>query len=126
MDEQFGSVEHLAESAAESPAGRGEGASADHPEHEAVGLGSDPATDLETEVEPESEPRPEPRPEAELRTGDQRVDDVLDSLTPLDELSVDEHLPIFEQAHEALRSALDAQPTPDPEAQPPSDASEDD
>jgi hypothetical protein len=43
----------------------------------------------------------------ELRTGDSRVDAVLDSLHGLDERPVGEHAAVFERAHENLRAALD-------------------
>ena len=45
-----------------------------------------------------------------LRTGNPRVDAVLDSLEQLAEESPDEHVPVFERAHEELRRALDALP----------------
>jgi hypothetical protein len=48
-------------------------------------------------------------PGAHPRTGDPRVDAVLDSLEALDDRPVSEHAAIFEGAHEALRSALEPQ-----------------
>lgn len=39
-------------------------------------------------------------------TGDPGVDAVLSTLDRLEQLSVEEHLPLFEEAHEALRRAL--------------------
>ena len=42
-------------------------------------------------------------------TGNPAVDDVLELLGDLDELPVDEHVAVFETAHEKLRGALDAQ-----------------
>jgi hypothetical protein len=42
-----------------------------------------------------------------LRTGVQEVDAVLDSVADLDGTPVDEHVGVFEQAHERLRGALD-------------------
>lgn len=39
-------------------------------------------------------------------TGDPGVDSVVSTLDRLDQLSVEEHLPLFEEAHEALRRAL--------------------
>jgi hypothetical protein len=42
-----------------------------------------------------------------LRTGDPRVDGVLESLTDLDDLPVGEHAAVFEGAHERLRAALE-------------------
>ncbi len=41
------------------------------------------------------------------RTGNPAVDDVLTSLDGLADLPVDEHVAVFERAHEQLRSALD-------------------
>jgi hypothetical protein len=45
-----------------------------------------------------------------VRSGVPAVDQVLDEVDRLDELPLDEHLPAFERAHDALRSALDAEP----------------
>jgi hypothetical protein len=42
-----------------------------------------------------------------LRTGDPRVDGVLESLADLDDLPVGEHAALFEGAHERLRAALE-------------------
>ncbi len=54
------------------------------------------------EVEVEA---PEP-----THTGVPAVDDVLAEVDRLDDAPLEEHLPAFEKAHEALRSALDADP----------------
>jgi len=43
-----------------------------------------------------------------VRTGDEAVDAVLDELGDLDGTPVDEHVAVFERAHEQLRRALDA------------------
>ncbi len=43
-------------------------------------------------------------------TGLAAVDEVLESLADLDEKPVEEHVAVFEQAHEALRGALEAKP----------------
>lgn len=51
-----------------------------------------------------------------LRTGNPRVDAVLDSLTALDEQPLAEHVTVFETAHEQLRAALEAQPEAQPGA----------
>lgn len=45
-----------------------------------------------------------------MRTGDESVDAVLDEVAQLGERPVDEHVGVFERAHEQLRRALDAQP----------------
>jgi hypothetical protein len=48
------------------------------------------------------------RPEAPARTGNDAVDGVLESLEGLDDVPVDEHVAVFERAHEQLRGALDS------------------
>jgi hypothetical protein len=40
-------------------------------------------------------------------TGVQEVDEVLASLQALDDIAIDEHPAVFEQAHDRLRQALD-------------------
>ena len=42
-----------------------------------------------------------------VRTGDARVDAVLESLTGLEDRHVREHAAVFERAHEHLRTALE-------------------
>ncbi len=42
-----------------------------------------------------------------VRTGVEDVDAVLDAVEGLDSLPVDEHVAVFERAHEGLRGALD-------------------
>lgn len=46
-------------------------------------------------------------PAAAQRTGNVAVDRVLDSLDALEDAPVDEHVAVFEGAHERLRKALD-------------------
>ena len=48
-----------------------------------------------------------PEPAAEIRSGNDVVDDVLASLEALPELPLDDHVAVFERAHEQLRGALD-------------------
>ena len=60
-----------------------------------------------TDDGPEESPRESAEP---TRTGVPAVDDVLADLDRLDGTPLEEHLPAFERAHEALRSALDADP----------------
>ena len=43
------------------------------------------------------------------RTGVEEVDDVLASVEDLDDTPVDEHVAVFESAHDRLRGALDGQ-----------------
>ena len=45
-----------------------------------------------------------------LAAGDAAVDEVLASVAALDDRPVDEHVAVFEQAHDRLRRALDARP----------------
>lgn len=49
---------------------------------------------------------PEEGPASGLRTGHPAVDEVLRSMERLDARPVDEHVAIFEQAHESLRRTL--------------------
>ncbi|HET7430018.1 MAG TPA: hypothetical protein VFJ89_00805 [Nocardioides sp.] len=64
-----------------------------------------------SELEPEATDEVGSPAESEpVRTGDEAVDGVLDSLEGLDERPVDEHVAVFEAAHERLRGALDARP----------------
>ena len=55
--------------------------------------------------------------EAGVTTGVQVVDDVLGTLEGLADQPVEEHLPIFEAAHEELRGALDGVDASEPESQ---------
>jgi hypothetical protein len=64
--------------------------------------------------------------DARVSTGVLVVDDVLGTLEGLGDMPVEEHLPIFEAAHEELRGALDGaepegEPEPEPEPEPESD-----
>jgi hypothetical protein len=45
-----------------------------------------------------------------VRTGVEEVDAVLDSVDQLEGTPVDEHVAVFEDAHDRLRRALDARP----------------
>jgi len=45
-------------------------------------------------------------------TGVEAVDRVLEEVAALADAPVDQHVPVFERAHEQLRRALDAQPEP--------------
>lgn len=49
-----------------------------------------------------------PAPEQPLRTGEERVDDVIAAVEQLEERPLEEHVGVFEHAHEELRRALDA------------------
>ncbi len=65
--------------------------------------------DLDEGVRDEDE-NSTPEPAEPTNTGVPAVDDVLADVDRLDEAPLEEHLPAFEKAHEALRSALDADP----------------
>jgi hypothetical protein len=52
-----------------------------------------------------TEPAQEP-----IRTGVERVDAVVDAVSGLEERPVDEHVAVFEQAHDELRRTLDSPP----------------
>ena len=43
----------------------------------------------------------------EARTGDPELDALLDQVASLDDRPVDEHVAVYEAAHEQLRTALD-------------------
>jgi len=51
-----------------------------------------------------------------VRTGVASVDAVLDEIAALDGRSVEEHVAVFERAHETLRAALDPGSDPRPDA----------
>lgn len=62
-------------------------------------------------------PGPDERAPDDLRTGVASVDAVLAEVAGLEARPVDEHVAVFERAHEQLREALDARPgaaTPGP------------
>ena len=62
---------------------------------------------------------PELRDAEPVRTGLESVDGVIAAVEGLEERPIEEHVGVFETAHELLRRALDAQPAPADE-QPPS------
>lgn len=53
---------------------------------------------------------PDEAPAADPSTGVEEVDAVLTALERLDDLPVADHVAVFEQAHAALRQALDGIP----------------
>jgi len=72
----------------------------------------------------------EPETEDSTREGDLRgptttgvpaVDEVIAEVDLLDEAPLEEHLEVFERAHESLRVALDAQPDDRPDDRPSND-----
>ncbi|MBB6625692.1 hypothetical protein H5V45_00025 [Nocardioides sp. KIGAM211] len=54
-----------------------------------------------------SDPSPAPEP---VRTGVDRVDTVIAAVEALEERPIEEHVGVFESAHDHLRRALDHQP----------------
>lgn len=57
----------------------------------------------------ESQPAAQPAADP-VRTGVPAVDAVLESLDGLDDRPIEEHVAVFERAHEQLRRALDTTP----------------
>jgi len=57
---------------------------------------------------------PELREDQRIRTGVDRVDAVVVAVEGLADRPVEEHVAVFERAHEQLRRALDAQPVTPP------------
>jgi hypothetical protein len=53
---------------------------------------------------------PAQAPAEPVRTGVEDVDAVLDAVEALEDVPVDDHVVVFERAHEQLRRALDARP----------------
>lgn len=56
------------------------------------------------------EPGDEAAPDERVRTGLDDVDAVITAVETLEERPIEEHVGVFEQAHEQLRRALDGQP----------------
>jgi len=71
----------------------------------------DPGRPLEPEVdppEPDEQPdEPEPATPERVRTGSDRVDEVIRAVEELDERPLEEHVGVFESAQVQLRRALD-------------------
>lgn len=57
---------------------------------------------------------PEPGEDQRIRTGVDRVDAVVVDVEGLAQRPVEEHVAVFENAHEQLRRALDASPVTPP------------
>ena len=65
----------------------------------------------EQAIHDESGPEAEPvGPVEPVRTGVERVDAVVDAVSGLADRPVDEHVAVFESAHDELRRTLDAPP----------------
>jgi hypothetical protein len=67
-----------------------------HPEH-----------DLPDPPEPTGDEEPEPGTPERVRTGVERVDDVIRAVEELEERPIEEHVGVFESAQVQLRRALD-------------------
>jgi hypothetical protein len=63
----------------------------------------------EEQAIPETSDAVEQAADEPVRTGVQRVDDVVDAVASLADRPVDEHVAMFESAHEELRRTLDSQ-----------------
>jgi hypothetical protein len=75
---------------------------------EAEDLGGSPGELPGTEPgEPDGDGEPEPPAPERVRTGSDRVDDVIRAVEELDELPIEEHVGVFESAQVQLRRALD-------------------
>jgi hypothetical protein len=68
----------------------------------------DPGADAPEGAEPAEELSPAPEPER-VRTGVERVDEVIRAVEELEERPIEEHVGVFEAAHTQLRRALDHQ-----------------
>ncbi|MFC4785215.1 hypothetical protein ACT8ZV_12100 [Nocardioides sp. MAHUQ-72] len=60
-----------------------------------------------------AEPEPDSARPEQVRTGVDSVDAVIAAVEELEERPIEEHVGVFETAHEQLRKALDAQPGPE-------------
>ncbi|MEV7432061.1 MULTISPECIES: hypothetical protein [unclassified Nocardioides] len=58
-------------------------------------------------------------PSEPVRTGVERVDQVIAAVEGLEERPLEEHVGVFETVHDELRRALDADPGPADDAAPP-------
>ena len=96
----------MSETSFGTPVDRDTDQRSDHPSEQDFGQVSDPAWEREFDHESD-ELRAATEP---VRTGDLAVDTVLEELGELDGAPVDEHVAVFEEAHEQLRRALDATP----------------
>jgi hypothetical protein len=71
-----------------------------------------PEPDAELDAEPDAGEVAEAAQEVSepVRAGVEEVDQVLDSVDDLEGTPVEEHVAVFENAHDRLRSALDGRP----------------
>jgi hypothetical protein len=69
--------------------------------------GTPPSEEEETDPDASSDPEPEGSAPERVRTGSDRVDEVIRAVEELDERPVEEHVAVFESAQARLRRALD-------------------
>ena len=67
----------------------------------------DPQHDVPEPDEPAGDAEPEPVVPERVRTGTERVDDVIRAVEELEERPIEEHVGVFESAQVQLRRALD-------------------
>jgi hypothetical protein len=67
----------------------------------------DPEYDVPDPAEQSGDDEPEPGTPERVRTGADRVDDVIRSVEGLEERPIEEHVSVFESAQVQLRRALD-------------------
>lgn len=67
----------------------------------------DPQHDAPDPAEQSGDDEPEPGAPERVRTGADRVDDVIRAVEELDERPIEEHVGVFESAQVQLRRALD-------------------
>ena len=73
----------------------------------------DPEYDMPDPAEQPGDDEPEPGPPERVRTGADRVDDVIRAVEELEERPIEEHVGVFESAQVELRRALDDPGGPD-------------
>ena len=67
----------------------------------------DPAQDIAENGEPEEQDVTDSTPSEPVRTGVDRIDEVIRAVEDLDQQPIEEHVAVFESAHGRLRRALD-------------------
>jgi hypothetical protein len=73
----------------------------------APGKSQDPHHDVPEPAEQSGDDEPEPSGPERVRTGSDRVDDVIRAVEELEERPIEEHVGVFESAQVQLRRALD-------------------
>jgi hypothetical protein len=70
----------------------------------------DPSTDVPEPDEQAGDGAPEPETPERVRTGAERVDEIVRAVEELEERPIEEHVGVFESAQVQLRRALDDDP----------------